>query len=76
MKFPEIPLDMSVYDGSENEDLEVKQEPMDSDKVKPEEFRPELESKPPHSASEDVLADAQIQRATESGKLYVMELGT
>ncbi len=33
IKLPDIPLDMSVCAGSDNEDLEMKQEPMDSDKV-------------------------------------------
>ncbi len=73
MKLPDIPLDMSVYDASDNEDFEVKQEPMDSDEVKPMEFTPELESGGPHSASQDVFVDAQIQCVT--GKLYVIELG-
>ncbi len=79
IKFPEIPLDMSVCDGSDNEDLEhveLKQEPMDSDKVKSEEFQPGLEmleSGDPHSDSKHILADAQFETVTDSGKLYVME---
>ncbi len=75
MELPEIPLDMSVCD---NEDFEVKQEPMGSDEVEHEEFAPEFppESQGPHSDSQDVLADAQIQSVTESSKLYVIELET
>ena len=67
MKLPEISLDMSVCDGSDNEDLEVKQEPMNTDKVKSEEFLPGLESESPHSASQD--------EHDESGRLCVMDLG-
>ncbi len=72
---------MRVCSGCDNEDAELKQEPTmamdheDHDKVKSDEFAPGLEPEDPHSAaSQDVLTDAQIQRATESGKLYVMEL--
>ncbi len=57
---------MSVCDGSgnmDNEDIEVKQKPMDSDKVKSEEFPPGLESEDRFTESED--DDAQ----QESGKL-------
>ena len=76
IKLPDIPLDMSVCDGSDVEDLEVKQEPMDSDKVKSEESPPGLKSEDLHSSCQDVLADAQLQRVTESGKLSMVEWGT
>ena len=48
---------MSVCDGSDNEDVEVKQEPMDSDKVKSEESPLGVESGDPSSDSQDVLSD-------------------
>ncbi len=64
---------MSVCDGSDSEDLEMKQEPMDSDKVKSEESPPESESDDPHSDSQHGLAAAQLQTVTDSGKLYVIE---
>ena len=67
---------MIVCDGSDNEDLEVKQEPMDSDKVKSEESPPGLKSEDLHSICQDVVADAQLQRVTGSGKLYMVEWGT
>ena len=76
IKLPDIPLDMSVCDGSDNEDLEMKQEPMDSDKVKSEESPPGWKSEDLHSSGQDVLADAQLQRVTGSGKLYMVEWGT
>ena len=59
---------MSVCNGSDNEDLELKQEPIDSD-IKSEEFPPGLESKDAHDNSKHVLDDAQFQKVTESGKL-------
>ncbi len=73
IKLPDIPLDMSVCDGSDNEDLEMKQEPMDSDTVKSEESPPDLESDDSHSDSQHVLAVAQLQTVTDSGKLCVIE---
>ncbi len=73
IKFPEIPLDMSVYDDSANEDLEVKQEPMDSDQVKLEESPPELKSEYPQSSCQNGLPDAQLQRVAWSGKLCMVE---
>ncbi len=54
---------MSVCGGSDNEDVEVKQEPMDSDKVKSEEFPPGLESEHLPTVTQNV--DAQ----RVSGKL-------
>ena len=81
-KFPEIPLDMSVCngsdnedlgDGSDNQDLGVKQEPLDSDKVKLEEVPPELplKSEDAHSGPQHTFIDAQLQKVTvtDSGKL-------
>ena len=68
MKLPEIPLDMSVCDGSDNEDLEVKKEPIDSD-IKSEEFPPGMESEVAQSISQDIPNDGQFQKVTESGKL-------
>ncbi len=53
---PEIPLNMSVCEGSDNEDFEVKPELMDSDKVKLEDFIPELESGNTHSYPVYVLS--------------------
>ncbi len=64
---------MSVYDDSVNEDLEVKQEPMDSDQLKLEESPPGLKSEDPHSSYQDVLPDAQLQRVARSGKLCMVE---
>ncbi len=64
---------MSVCDGSDNEDFDVKQEPMDSHKMKSEEYPPGLESGDPHNDSK--LADAQLKTGTSSGKLYLTELG-
>ncbi len=57
---------MSVYNGSDNEDLELKQEPMDSGKVKCEEFTPGLKSEDAHSESQDLPVDAKLQEVTES----------
>ena len=65
IKLPEIPLDMSVCDGSDNEDLEVKEEPIDLD-IQSEEFPPGLDA---HDNSRHALDDAQLQKVTESGKL-------
>ncbi len=59
---------MSVCDGSDNEDFEVKREPMDSDTVKPEKFPPELESGDSKSDSREMLFDAQFQKFNSSGK--------
>ncbi len=64
---------MSVCDGSDNEDPEMKPEPMAREKVKSEESPPESESDDPHSYSQHVLAAAQLQTVTDSGKLYVIE---
>ncbi len=64
---------MCVSFGSDSEDLGVKQEPMDSNKVKSEGFPPRLESDEPYPDSQHVLADAQLQTVAGSGKLYVME---
>ncbi len=61
---------MSVCDGSDNmdnEDLEVKQEPMDSDIVKSEDSLPGLEPKDARSNSQAVLVDSQLQKVRESG---------
>ncbi len=59
---------------SDNEDLEVKQEPMDNDKViQSDDSPPGSESGDPHNDSQDTLADAQFQTVPDSGKLYVME---
>ena len=68
IKLPEIPLDMSVCDGSDIEDLEVKQEPIDSD-IKSEEFPPGLKSEGAHSVSQDIPNDGQFQKVTKPGKL-------
>ena len=68
IKLPEVPLDMSVCDGSDNEDLEVKQEPIDSDTVKSEEFPPELKSEDSKSDSKEVVSDGHFQKFTGSGK--------
>ncbi len=76
IKLPEIPLDMSVCDGCDNEDLGVKQESMDRDKVKSEQSPPGLKPEDPCSASQDVLTDAQLQTVTDSGNLYVIGWGT
>ncbi len=67
IKLPGIPLDMSVCDGSDNEDLEVKQETMDSDNIKSEELLPVLKSEDAPSDSQDVRVAAQLQKVTESG---------
>ncbi len=56
---------------SDAEDLEVKQENMDRDKVKSEEFSQTLKSEDPYTESHDVLDDAHLQTGTESGKLSV-----
>ncbi len=67
-KIPEIPLDRSCCDGSDNEDREVKQEPMDSDQVKSEESPTAVKPEDLHSDSQSVhvLADSTKQ---EAGKL-------
>ena len=67
-KIPEIPLDMSCCDGSDSEDREVKQEPMDSDQVKSEESPTAVKPEDLHSDSQSVhvLADSTKQ---EAGKL-------
>ncbi len=75
IKLPEIPLDISVCDygdGSDNEDPEVKQGPMDSKQViKLEESPPELKSEDPSTGSNpNVLVDAHLPRVTASGKPY------
>ncbi len=59
---PEIPLDMSVCDGCDNEDLVLKQEPMDSDEMK---SKDALTS----STSQHVPVDSHLQKVTMSGKL-------
>ncbi len=76
IKLPEIPLNMSVCEGSDNEHLEVKQEPMDSDKVKLEESPPGLEPADRPPDPQDVLAEAQFQAVTGSGKLCMVEQRT
>ena len=76
IKLPEIPLNMSVCEGSDNEHLEVKQEPMDSDKVKLEESPPGLEPADRPPDPQDVLAEAQFQAVTGSGKLGIVEQRT
>ncbi len=58
---------MGVCDDND-EDLEVKQEPIDSDTVKSEEFTPGLESEDSTSDSRDALVDGQFQKYTGSGK--------
>ncbi len=63
---------MSVCDGSDNEDFDVKQEPMDSDIVKTEQFPPGLKPEDAWSDSPDVLADSQLQKVRESGKRLVL----
>ncbi len=63
-KLPEIPLDMRCCDGSDNEDFEVKPEPMDRDDMKSEECPPGLESENPHNNS---LPNAQLHGAIDSG---------
>ncbi len=52
---------MSVCDGSDNEDLVLKQEPMDSD---------EMKSKDAHTSSNSkyVPVDSQLQKVPMSGK--------
>ncbi len=59
---------MSVCGGSDNEDVEVKQEPMDSDHMKCEELTPGLEPDGAHGDSQDVFADVQLH-------LQVAQLG-
>ena len=52
--------------------LEIKQETMDCNQMKPEEVPPGLNmltSEDPHKILRDVLTDANVQRTTESGKL-------
>ncbi len=68
IKLPDIPLDMSVCDGSDYEDFEVKHEPMDSDTVKPENFPTEFESGDSNSDLREMLFDAQFQKFNSSGK--------
>ncbi len=75
IKLPGIPLDISVCDGSDNEDLEVKQEPIESDEVKSEDFPTGLEFEDPRSDfqdARDVITDAQPQKFTEQGRLQLM----
>ena len=66
---PEIPLDMSVCEGSDNEDFEVKYRLMDSDKVKLKDFTPKLETEDASIGCQDILTNAQLQKVTQSGKL-------
>ncbi len=69
-KLPEIPLHMSVCDGSDSEDVAEKQEPIDSDTVKSEEeFLSGFKSEDAVSDSHDKVADTQFQKVTESGML-------
>ncbi len=70
-RLPEIPLDMSCCSGSDNEDLEVKQEPMDSDKMKSESAV--LKSEDASSVSQGELVAAQLKKVTQSGKVQGME---
>ncbi len=56
---------MSVCDGFDTEDPEVKQEPMDHVKLET-----GSESADTWHGSLDVSPDAQIQKVTESGKLW------
>ncbi len=74
IKLPEIPLDMSVYNGSDIDDLEVKQEPMDSDRVKLEESPPGLNSEDLSSTSHPnmFVDDAQLPTVTGSGKYTIL----
>ena len=64
---------MSVCDGSDNEDLEVKQEPMDSDSIKSKELVPVLKSEDGPGDSQDVCVAAQLQKGTKSGMAQVMK---
>ncbi len=72
---PEIPLDMSVYDGSDNEDLEVKQESIDccEETNSVEEFPPASDSEEVVfgmvSDSQDTDVKSQLKNNTEYGKI-------
>ncbi len=72
-KLPEIPVEMSVCDGSdvcENfEYLQVKQETMEIDNMKSEELPPKFESDESHDDSQDVPTSAQLQNMAQSGEL-------
>ncbi len=69
---PEIPLEMSVCDGSDMCDTEsfervaVKQETMETD-IKSEELPPIVEFDDPHDDSQDVPTDAPLQSTAQSG---------
>ncbi len=68
---------MTVCRASDIDDLEVKQEPMDSDQETLEESPPGLGSEDPSSGSHpNTLADTQPPRVTEGGKVYMVEWGT
>ncbi len=58
---------MSVCGGSDNEDVEVKQEPMDSEHMECEELALGLEPNSAHGDSQDVLADVQLPRKVLRG---------
>ncbi len=61
---------MSCYDGSDNGDVEVKQEPIESGKVeKLEEFSPELEDTCLGSKDVHLPVTAQLQTVTPPGML-------
>ncbi len=62
---------MSVCDGCDNEDLEVKQEPMDSHNMKSDEFPPKSEDS--KRDPREMLFDAQFQKFTGSGKWWNAE---
>ncbi len=67
---------MTVCHASDIDDLEVKQEPMEGDQVKLEESPPGLKSEDPSRGSHpNTLADTQLPRVTESGKVYIVEWG-
>ncbi len=72
IKLPEIPLDMSVHDACDNKHVEVKQEPLDSDQVKSEDFPQGLGFDDPCSDSHNISAAAQFQKVTKSGKLLMI----
>ncbi len=70
---PEIPLDMSVCDGSDHEHVAIKQEPIDYEEVKSEEFPPASDSdEDVHGMLSDSLhtiVDPQLRNITEHGKM-------
>ncbi len=74
IELPEVPSDMTDRGDSEDVEVKQKQELLDPDKVKSEEFPPGFESENPRSDSQDVVNDAQLKTCTESGKLHVQSV--